>query len=98
MIRHTVVFKLKHPVGSEEEQNFLNEARKLVAIPGVEKFECLKQISPKNPYNFGLSMEFASQDLYDQYNNHPDHVQFVQQLWVTNVAEFLEIDYTPYTE
>jgi hypothetical protein len=98
MIRHTVVFKLKHPAGSAEEQNFLNEARKLVVLPGVEQFECLKQISAKNPYDFGLSMEFASQELYDQYNNHPDHVHFVQQFWVNEVAEFLEIDYTPYAD
>ncbi|RCR67557.1 Dabb family protein [Larkinella punicea] len=93
MIRHTVVFKLKHPAGSQEEQNFLNEARKLVAIPGVQQFECLKQISPKNPYDFGLSMEFASQEQYDAYNNHPDHVHFVEQFWLNNVTEFLEIDY-----
>ncbi|MGM9506868.1 Dabb family protein [Larkinella sp. GY13] len=93
MIRHTVVFKLKHPAGSQEEQNFLNEARKLVAIPGVQQFECLKQISPKNPYDFGLSMEFAGQEQYDAYNNHPNHVHFVEQFWLNNVAEFLEIDY-----
>ncbi|RRB09957.1 Dabb family protein [Larkinella knui] len=98
MIRHTVAFKLNHPAGSEAEQNFLDEARKLAAIPGVQNFECLKQISPKNPYDFGLSMEFASQERYDQYTNHPDHVQFVRQVWKTNVAEFLEIDYTPYAE
>lgn len=96
MIRHTVAFKLKHPAGSAEEQNFLNEARKLTAIGGVGNFECLKQISSKNPYDFGLSMEFASQESYDHYTNHPDHVQFVQRFWVNEVAEFLEIDYTPY--
>ncbi|RYZ34989.1 MAG: Dabb family protein [Sphingobacteriales bacterium] len=93
MIRHTVVFKLNHPAGSEEEKHFLNEARKLVTIPGVQQFECLKQISPKNPYDFGLSMEFVGQEQYDAYNSHPDHVHFVEQFWLNNVAEFLEIDY-----
>ncbi|GAB3927610.1 Dabb family protein [Larkinella terrae] len=96
MICHTVVFKLKHPAGSAEEQHFLHEARKLSAIAGVENFECLKQVSSKNPYDFGLSMEFANPAVYDHYNNHPDHVQFVQRFWVNEVAEFLEIDYTPY--
>jgi hypothetical protein len=47
-IRHTVTFKLKHPEGSPEEQDFLNAAKKLAKIPGIEKFECLKQISKKN--------------------------------------------------
>jgi hypothetical protein len=38
MIRHTVVFRLKHPTGSSAEQKFLADARILAAIPGVEKF------------------------------------------------------------
>lgn len=92
-IRHTVVFKLKHANGSKEEQNFLNAAKKLVAIPGVEKFECLRQISKKNKFEYGLSMEFANQQVYDQYNNHPDHVRFVQEIWLKEVEDFMEIDY-----
>jgi hypothetical protein len=92
-IRHTVVFKLKHRQDGAKEQDFLEAARKLAAIPGVENFECLKQISRKNNFEFGLSMEFANQQLYDQYNNHPDHVAFIQQRWLKEVEDFLEIDY-----
>lgn len=92
-IRHTVVFRLKHDKGSGEEQNFLAAARQLSSIPGVENFECLKQISQKNTYDFGLSMEFASQEEYDRYSNHPDHVAFVEKRWWQEVADFLEIDF-----
>jgi hypothetical protein len=92
-IRHSVVFKLKHQQGSAEEQDFLAAAKKLAFIPDVENFECLRQISKKNIFEFGLSMEFANQQLYDQYNNHPDHVAFVQQRWLKEVEDFLEIDY-----
>lgn len=92
-IRHTVAFKLKHPIGSSEEQDFLEASRKLSAIAGVEKFECLKQVSSKNHFTYGISMEFANQKMYDQYNNHPDHVAFVQQRWLKEVEDFLEIDY-----
>ena len=92
-IRHTVIFSLTHRPGSVEEQDFLQAARKLAAIPGVEKFECLRQISPKNTFAFGLSMEFANQRAYDGYNQHPDHVAFVQQRWLKEVTDFLEIDY-----
>jgi len=92
-IRHTVVFKLIHVNGSPEERAFLIAARKLSAISGVEKFECLKQVSKKNEFEFGLSMEFANQDAYDHYNNHPEHVDFVQQRWLKEVEEFMEIDY-----
>ena len=93
MIRHSVIFKLKHPKGSVEEQTFLDAARKLVNIAGVQKFECLKQVSPKNNFDFGLSMEFDNHQIYDQYSNHPDHVHFVQERWLKEVEDFLEIDY-----
>jgi hypothetical protein len=92
-IRHTVVYKLKHSKGSVEEQNFLAAAKQLAAIPGVEKFESLKQVSQKNKYEFGLSMEFANQEVYEQYSRHPDHVSFVKERWLQEVEDFLEIDY-----
>jgi hypothetical protein len=96
MIRHTVIFTLKHAVGSLQEKGFLRDARKaLEAIPGVEKFEALKQVSPKNDYNFGFSMEFADQAAYEAYNAHPKHVAFVRDRWNREVERFLEIDYVP---
>jgi heme-degrading monooxygenase HmoA len=92
-IRHSVIFKLKYAKGSAEERDFFNAAKKLAAIPGVEKFECLKQVSEKNKFEFGISMEFASQQLYVQYSNHPEHTAFVQQRWLKEVEDFMEIDF-----
>ena len=94
MIRHSVIFTLKHPASSPEEGAFLRDAKVLADIPGVEKFEQLRQISPKNDYAFGFSMEFADQAAYAGYNDHPDHVAFVRDRWVLEVERFLEIDYT----
>ena len=62
MIRHTVAFTLRHAAGSVAEAEFLKEALALAKIPGVEKFEQLRQVSGKNPYRFGFSMEFAGQN------------------------------------
>ncbi len=98
MIRHTVVFKLKHAAGSQLELDFLRAARKIVEIPVVKNFECLRQISKKNNYDFGLSMEFISLEDYEIYNAHPDHVHFVQSRWIPEVTDFMEIDYEPYSE
>jgi heme-degrading monooxygenase HmoA len=92
MIWHTVTFKLKNN-DAIFAREFLAEARKLAAIPGVQKFECLKQTSQKNHFEYGLSMEFVDQPTYDAYNTHPDHVHFVQQIWIPNVEDFLELDY-----
>jgi hypothetical protein len=93
-IRHTVAFTLSHPAGSDAERTFLTAAEHLAAIPGVEAFELLAEVSPKNGYRFGISMEFADQSAYDGYNEHPDHVRFVAERWVPEVSEFLELDYT----
>jgi len=94
MIRHTVVFKLKFPKGSSEEREFLQVAAALALIPGVKKFESLRQISKKNDFDYGLSMEFDSEKEYDSYNHHPDHNKFVVSYWGNYVEKFLEIDYT----
>jgi hypothetical protein len=93
MIRHTVVFRLRHAKGSSAERDFLAAADVLAKIPGVEKFEKLRQVSRKNTYDFGFSMEFSDQAAYDGYNAHPEHVRFVEGRWKPEVAEFLEIDY-----
>lgn len=92
-IRHMVVFTLDHPKGSAAEQDFLAALNKLAIIPGVENFSCMKQISQKNKFDYVVSMEFANQQIYSQYNNHPDHVAFVQQRWLKEVEDFMEIDF-----
>ena len=92
-IRHTVSFRLSHPEGSDKERDFLSAAETLAGIPGVEAFELLAEVSPKNAFRFGISMEFADQEAYESYNAHPDHVRFVEERWLPEVADFLEIDY-----
>ncbi len=97
MIRHTVVFILKHSEGSIEEKNFLKAAAKLKTISTVKNFEILRQISANNKYKFGLSMEFDDDIGYQFYNNHPDHQAFVKDRWISEVNNFQEIDYIPYS-
>ena len=92
MIRHTVAFRLRDDANAE---SFLRAALVLADIPGVTAFEQLNQVSPKNDFRYGFSMEFADQAAYDAYNVHPSHVAFVGERWVPEVADFLEIDYTP---
>lgn len=95
MIHHSVIFKLKVPPNSTEEKQFLTAAKKLADIEGVQQFEVLKQVSKKNNFDFGLSMEFDNQQSYDAYSRHPEHVQFIQDYWLQYVEDFLEIDYEP---
>ncbi|WP_028563283.1 Dabb family protein [Paenibacillus pinihumi] len=93
-IQHSVIFNLNHASGSEEERRFLEDGRAILTqIPVVKNFQVYRQVSPKNDYAFGFSMEFADQAEYEAYNAHPLHVQFVQERWVKEVERFLEIDY-----
>lgn len=95
MIRHTVVFTLSHAKGSPGETTFLKALAVLSAIPGVRNFEVLQQISPKNDYDYGLSMEFESFSQYDAYNTHPSHSTFVRNHWLPSVEKFMELDFEP---
>ena len=89
-----VIFTLKHDKGSSKEKKFLNEGKDILSsIPVVKNFKVSKQTSKKNDFDFGFSMEFADQNEYDTYNNHPDHLSFVKNRWEKEVAEFLEIDF-----
>lgn len=92
MIRHAALFRLKHAKGSVEEKSFLAALERLRFIPGVEAFEIAREVSPKNDFDYAISMIFADQQAYDGYNSHPDHVAFVQGRWLPEVAAFMEHD------
>jgi hypothetical protein len=93
-IKHMVIFNLKYEAGTEQANQFLTKSKAILeAIPRVEKFEVFRQISGKNDYDFGFSMEFADQSAYDGYNTHQDHVDYVNNIWKNEVVRFLEIDF-----
>jgi|SRR5690625_96760 len=97
MITHTVFFSLNHEKGSNEEAEFIRKALELGKIPSVHNLRCVKEVSPKNSFDFGLIMQFKDQAGYDAYNNHPDHVDFVENIWKNEVREFMEVDYVSHT-
>lgn len=96
-IEHTVTFRLIHAPGSLKEAEFLNAASDLAAIPGVQHCQIRRQTSSKNPHTFGISMQFETHGEYLAYCEHPAHVDFVQQRWLKEVADFQEADFEPLT-
>ena len=66
-IRHTVAFSLRHERGSGGGR-VLIEAAKLASIAGVDSFDILAEVGPKNDFRYGISMEFARRAAYDGYN------------------------------
>ncbi|MGJ8692122.1 MAG: Dabb family protein [Thalassotalea sp.] len=93
MILHTVAFKLKHQQNSVDEAKFITRAKQLADITSVNNFQVLKQISSKNSFDFALSMEFNNNDDYQFYNHHPQHIDFVENYWLKEVVDFIELDY-----
>lgn len=93
-IRHLVVFTLRHEESSPEAETFLAALRSLAAIEGVDDFEVVRQVGPKNDYQFAVTMDFADRAAYDAYNEHPTHVAFVSDRWGADVVDFMEIDLT----
>lgn len=80
MLKHIVMWKLKeHAEGADKATN----ARKMKAlldgciglVPGMGTFEAaLAQPGFEASYDVVLYSEFASQEVLDAYQNHPDHV------------------------
>lgn len=92
-IRHIVAFTLRHDEGSPEAASFLAALADLGAIEGVEELQVLSEVSPKNGYRHGVSMEFATRAAYEAYDASPEHVEFVRDRWDADVADFIEIDF-----
>ncbi|MFK3678470.1 Dabb family protein [Microbacterium sp. NPDC090218] len=93
-IQHTVVFRLVHPAGSAEEQEFLATGHAvLTSIPGVTEFTIRRQVSAKSDLTHQFSMVFADGDAYDAYNEHPAHAAFVSERWVPEAVAFQEYDF-----
>jgi hypothetical protein len=97
-IQHTVSFVLRHPIGSKAETDFLAAARDLATVPGVERFEQLRQVSPKSDFTFSFSMHFVDQQTYEGYNAHPTHLAFVRDRWEREVSDFQELDFVALTQ
>ena len=94
MIKHMVIFCLKYDKSDPSTEKFLSDSKSILgSIPAVEKFKLVKQISPKNKFHFGFSMEFKDKEAYETYIKHQMHVNYVKQLWQKEVTHFLEIDF-----
>jgi len=93
-IQHMVIFDLKHEKGSALAEKFLKDGQQILShLPVVQNFQVFNQVSLKNDYTYGFSMVFADKLAYETYNNHPNHLAFVENRWKTEVTRFLEIDF-----
>ena len=93
-IQHMAIFELNHENGSASVEKFLRDGQQILShIPNVQNFKVFNQVSLKNDYSYGFSMIFSDKMAYEAYNNHPDHIAFVENRWKKEIAKFLEIDF-----
>jgi hypothetical protein len=93
MIRHTVVFTLKHAAGSAEEGALPARCQGAGRHSGRRKVRAIAPGQPQERLRLRLLDGIRRQAAYSGYNDHPDHVAFVRDRWIPEVARFLEIDY-----
>jgi len=90
MIHHTVSFRLEE---SADDDTFWSRVDERSTLAGVRQFRVLRQVGAKNSFTHALSMYFDSQTDHDAYDDDADHVAFVRDVWIPNVADFIELDY-----
>jgi len=66
MIQHSVIFSIKENIDTPRIKQFFKAAVELTKIPGVINFKSWKQVSKKNAFHYGMSMEFSTQEQYQQ--------------------------------
>jgi hypothetical protein len=91
-LRHAGIFNFKPTVSESQKHEFFIALKALEDINGVEKMEVSRQISSKNKFKYGFSMEFASNEIYLAYSIHPQHDAFVNDFFIPLVEDFMEID------
>jgi hypothetical protein len=68
-------------------------AERLAAIAGRRCVRAPRRGQPEKQLpRRDFAMEFADRSAYASYNGHPDHMRFVQERWLAEVSDFLELD------
>ena len=93
-IHHIVSFRLKYEKDSPEARKFIEDSKSILGgIPGIVSYEVGYEVSPKNSFDYMFYFIFNNDDDYQSYNNNPDHVNYVKERWLNEVAEFAECDF-----
>lgn len=87
---HMVYFWLREGAGSDDAQKLAEGCRRcLTGIPGVLRLEVgfpagTARNVVDNSYGVALLVEFADSAAHDIYQDHPDHLRFIEEcraLW-----------------
>ncbi len=92
-IKHAFAVRPKAGAESDEIQDFLGRTAEILpSIPGVENFAIYRQINPDTGFDYLVSMEFACEKAYREYNRHPLHENYVADVWMKIAGEIMVFD------
>jgi hypothetical protein len=86
MFSHVVIF-WTDPGNPKAADELIAGARKYLAhVPGVLSFHVGRMASSHRPvvdqtYQVGLNLQFATKQAQDEYQDHPQHLEFVEKIF-----------------
>ncbi len=95
MIRHIVLFRLRHEVSEEHMHELMDGLRNLVShIPEIRSLEVARdEMGGERSATFGLMTTFDDVAALERYREHPDHQQAAARVFA--VSEWVKAwDYT----
>ena len=87
MIRHICMFTLKDEDKAQKIADFLARAEELKAIPGIQRFETVRNVAgtPATNYDVALIFDFDTVDDLNAYQKSPVHVDFGEFVYTIRV-------------
>ena len=94
MFSHIVIFWTDPDQPNATDELVANAKRYLPSVPGVVDFHAGKMVPSHRgvvdqSYQVGLNIRFESKQVQDQYQDHPQHLEFVKKskaLWTKVVV------------
>ena len=97
-LTHLVICWLDKSVQESEINMVVNEAKKLVSIPGVSDFSVGKAIESEraivdDSFTFAISMKFRNLETMNQYLTHKIHTDFVEKILKPRIDKIKVYDF-----
>ena len=98
MFSHIVIFWTKPDKPSAAEELLAGAAKYLKSIPGVVSFHVGKMVPSHRPvvdqsYQVALNLVFQDKKAQDDYQLHPQHLEFVEKAFKPNCARCVVYDF-----
>jgi hypothetical protein len=98
MFSHVVIFWTKPDKPGAADELLAGAKKYLADIPGVLHFHIGKMVGSHRPvvdqsYQVALNLVFPDKKTQDIYQDHPQHIEFVEKVFKPNCAKVVVYDF-----